>query len=70
MELCLFKGFNGAEGHAVAVGFKHNPFTLGLPEPKDLHERFDDVFHGVLVIIMEQDTIYRDVRGSALQDGF
>ncbi len=70
MELCLFKGFNGTECHAVAVGFKHDPFTLGLPESKDLHERFDYVFHGVVVIIMEQDPVYRDVRGSALQDGF
>lgn len=70
MELCLLKGFNGAERHAIAMGFQHNPFALGPPEPKDLHERFDDVFHGVVIIIMEKDLIQRDMRGSALQDGF
>ncbi len=66
MELRLFERFDDAERHAAAVCFQHDSFALSLREPEDLHERLDHVVHGIVVVVMEQDLVQRDMRDSVL----
>ncbi len=63
MKLRLFERFDNAERHTAAVSFQHDTLTFGLIEPEDFHERFYHMVHSVVVVVMKQDPVQRDMRG-------
>jgi len=61
MQFCLLEGFYAADSQSISVGFHHDLFTYISFELEYLHEHFDDMLHGIHVIVMENDLVERDM---------
>lgn len=62
MKLGLFKRLSRTYSRAVLVRRHHDPLAHRQIEFKHLHKRLYHVFHGIHVIIVEQDFVPRDER--------
>jgi len=62
MELRLFQRLNCAERHPLVVSLKHDLLAPSLIKPEYTHQRFHHVYHCVVVVIVEQDLVERNVQ--------
>jgi len=63
MELRLLEGFYCAERYPLVMRFHHDYFANLLFKLEHSHEDLDNMFHGVHVVIMQEDLVPRYGRG-------